>query len=332
MESLAGVGVEARVVVIEGWKTPLAYLIGAVRLRREIRSSPCDLIHAHYGMSGWVALTQRDLPVVVSFLGSDLLGGHRAGGGPLRRRIESRINQGLAPRFAAVIVKSEGMRQRIPGGEAFVVPNGVDLELFRPLDREDCLRRLGLAPGVPRILFAADPANPVKRFELARRSVALLSQRRPCELHPVFGRPQEELVRWMNACDALLLTSRSEGSPNVVKEALACNLPVVSVPVGDVPSLLADRPGNRVVEGSAAAGTGAGTSAGSRAETGAGTEAATEELARRLADAVQEVLDRGRTRSRESMADLSLEAVARRIRSIYDDVLSTDRRSPAGTA
>ncbi|MCK4306132.1 MAG: glycosyltransferase [Candidatus Eisenbacteria sp.] len=308
VRSLTSSGVKTHVLTIEGWRSRLAYLRAVAQLRREIRSSHYDLIHAHYGFSGWIALCQKTVPVVISFMGDDLLGTPGSDGSiQATSRLYAWINRKVARRYDAVIVKSKEMHARLGLSDAHVVPNGVDMDLFRQIDQSTALRHLNLHRGPARILFAADPAIPGKRYELACRAVDILGERRACELHTVYGRPQEELVYWLNACDALILPSKSEGSPNIVKEAMACNLPVVATCVGDVVSLFARCPGNRVVpcaQGAAAQASGA------------------ERCASALADALGAVLTSGRTDCRDAMADLSMEAVARRLCSIYEGVLA----------
>lgn len=303
--SLEQAGIEVDLMVIDGWRSRLEYLRAGARLRARVKQRPFDLIHAHYGYSGWVALMQNRLPIVISFLGDDVLGTPRADGGfTLSSRILRSINRRLARRYAGVIVKSEQMRRALGGIDAAVIPNGVDLGLFRPKDREECRRHLGLPLQGIRLLFAGDPSIARKRHPLAVRAAVILGRRlAPVELHAVWGRPQDELVEWMNACDALLLTSWTEGSPNVVKEAMACNLPVVATAAGDVPDLLSRCEGNRLIP-----------IRGSEAE-----------LAVELARGLEEVVRRGRTRCREAMGDLSLDAVAARVRRVYEGCLAARR-------
>jgi glycosyltransferase involved in cell wall biosynthesis len=314
VESLRRASTSVDTLVIEGWRSRLEYIKAVGRLRKRIHSGNYDLLHAHYGLSAWVAMTQRRLPVVISFLGDDLLGTRREDGSlTTSSRIYAWINRWIASRSAVVIVKSEQMhsalsrdkwKKRIP---VHVVPSGVDLGLFRLLGREPSLQHLGLEPGPLRVLFAANPAIGTKRHTLARRTVELLRKERNVELHTVWGRPQDEVVHWMNACDALLMTSWSEGSPNVVKEAMACNLPVVAVDVGDTGSLLRRCEGNVIVETDGIIGD-------------------PEALAKRMAEGLERVARAGRTECRAAMDDLSLEAVAEKIKGIYEEALASRER------
>ena len=186
-----------------------------------------DLLHANSGLTAPAAVLQPGLPTVVSLWGTDLMGRY----GPITKRFTRRCD--------SVIVMSEEMARRY-GHDCHVIPHGVDLERFTPQPREASLERLGWDPDVKHVLFPYPRERGVKDFPRAKRIVTEARRRvdDDVELHTVTGVPHESMSQYMNAADVLLLTSKREGSPNSVKEAMACNLPIVSTPVGDVPERL----------------------------------------------------------------------------------------------
>jgi glycosyl transferase family 1 len=137
------------------------------------------------------------------------------------------------------------MAQVVAPVQAHVIPNGVDLAAFQPIEQGEARARLGWAADQHYVLFPGDPAEPRKGFALAQQAINAAARQCPTRVTvvPLRGIAPGQVPLYMNACDAMLLTSLIEGSPNVVKEAMACNLPVVAVPVGDVPELLAGVPG-----------------------------------------------------------------------------------------
>jgi teichuronic acid biosynthesis glycosyltransferase TuaC len=239
-EFLQAAGVAVEVFAFIGRKNPVRYLWNWTRVRRRVATGRFDLIHAQFGQSGLLALP-KTLPLIVTFRGSDLLGiisdvtGRRTLAGMV-----SRWTSRLVARNAdAVVVVSEHMKQFLPpGASASVIPSGLDLELFRPIPKAEARRRLGLPEHRNLVVFAGRPSQARKRYGLAKQAVEVLNRSLPADLHVVWGVPHEEVPLHMSAGDVLVFTSLQEGSPNVVKEALACNLPVVSVRVGDVPERL----------------------------------------------------------------------------------------------
>src|SRR5262249_18704986 len=184
------------------------------------------------------AVGQR--PVVVSFCGSDLLG--EALSGSLRKLLASYgvfASHRAARKASGIIVKSKNLQEALPDNTDLsrvrIIPNGIDLDLFRPLDRSACCQQLGWHADRFHILFTSAAGNPCKRLDLAQATVKVLHYYGiQVELHQLSGVPHNEVPVWLNASNVVLLTSATEGSPNIVKEALACDLPVVSVDVGDV--------------------------------------------------------------------------------------------------
>jgi glycosyltransferase involved in cell wall biosynthesis len=268
------------------------------QVRRRIRRETFDLVHAQFGSSGLLAIPGR-LPLVVTFRGSDLQGVISDTTGRYTRvgRFFQHCNRYVARQADAVVVVSEHMKRFLPDGvSATVIPSGLDLELFRPVPKEEARRRLGLVQERRLIVFAGRPSQARKRYALARRAVEMLNKSYPAELHVVWGVPHREVPLHMSAGDVLLFTSMQEGSPNVVKEALACNLPVVSVPVGDVPEQLRGVRNCEVCE---------------------------DERPEALAAALERVLRRGeRSNGREAMQGLDEHLMTARLIHVYRSVLA----------
>jgi glycosyltransferase involved in cell wall biosynthesis len=194
-----------------------------------------DLVHANYGLTAPMALAQPRLPVVLSLWGTDLEGPFR----PLSR---------LCARYCeAVVVMSERMADSL-GQDCTVIPHGVDLDRFSPMPRAEARRTIGWDPGAHIVLFPYATDRDVKDYPRARRVVDRASARlgEPIDLRTVSGLPHQEIPTYLNAADVLLLTSRREGSPNTVKEALACKTPVVATDVGDVRERAGDVDGSTV--------------------------------------------------------------------------------------
>jgi glycosyltransferase involved in cell wall biosynthesis len=123
--------------------------------------------------------------------------------------------------------------------EAEVIPAGIDLNLFKLLPQQECRQLLGLPLDKKLILWAGEYFRLEKRFDIVKEAISILQQRvSNAELVLVTGKPHSVMPLYMNACDVLLLVSDVEGSPNVIKEAMACNLPIVSVRVGDVSQII----------------------------------------------------------------------------------------------
>lgn len=274
------------------------------RVDEAIHGYKPHLVHCMYGgiLAEVTARTCSRKPVVVSYCGSDLFG--EGGVGSLVRRIVGayriRASHRAAQRASAIIVKSAGLAKALPASvdprKIFVLPNGIDLERFRPLDRQECRARVGWQDDRFHVLFTNGNGDPRKRIELARAGVQALRRRGVVvELNPIPRVPHAEVPIWMNAADAVILTSIHEGSPNAIKEALACNRPVVSVDAGDVGDRIKGVAGCYLVESSPDA----------------------------LAEGLYSVYTGSRTvMGRPRMRELSLEAVTARLIEIYDSVLT----------
>ncbi len=292
MESLRPLGVEYDVLFFNGRESKWNYLRGIRQVRRQLRAKRYDLIHAHFGLSGWMVRWQFQVPVVISFMGDDVLGKPKRTGGNTLGGHLLKISGFIVARLAtAVIVKSQQMASKLRLPSAHVIPNGVDLNLFRPMDRKDACKALGLDPGKKFVLFPYNPNEIRKRFDLIETAVSLArKQVEGLELLMARGMPQEQLPLYMNAADVLVMASMSEGSPNAVKEAMATNLPVITVDVGDAAELIGSTAGCYLVPREPAA----------------------------MAEKIVEICrNGGRTKGREWISKLSMESVAQQIVAVY---------------
>ena len=222
--------VEVEVFHWDARRRPWRYALAALELA--LTTIDADVVHAHYGLSGVVALAApRRLPLVLTVHGRDC-----------HHPVVKRLTGLVARRAAAVVAVSEELAEHCPFPVTEVIPPGVDLEKFRPLPRREARARLGLeaAAGRRLVVFPADPRRPEKRFADARALVeAVATGGTDVELRAVFGRPRAEMPLWLNAADAVLITSEREGYGLACVEALACDVAVMSTPVGVAPALLA---------------------------------------------------------------------------------------------
>jgi glycosyltransferase involved in cell wall biosynthesis len=219
-----------------------AYWTMGAELRNRIKHFQPDVVHVMYGglLAERVTSIVEDRPSVVSLCGSDLLGEYLSG---TLRTIMSECGV-LASHIAArravgIVVKSRNLEEALPTtvdrSKVRIIPNGIDLERFRPLEQEDCRKKLGWNSNKFHVLFPANSGDPRKRPYLAQAAIDVANRSGlNAEMHQIRGVPHEEVPIWLNASNVVLLTSLHEGSPNIIKEALACDVAVVSVDVGDV--------------------------------------------------------------------------------------------------
>jgi glycosyltransferase involved in cell wall biosynthesis len=188
-----------------------------------------DLVHASYGLTAPPAVLQPRLPTVLTLWGSDVMGTY----GPLSRCCARGADE--------VIVMSAEMAEAI-GQPCTILPHGIDTDRFAPTEQAEAQAELGWDGDRHQVLFPYGTDRPVKDYPRAEWIADAAADRldAPLELQTVTGVDHDRMPVYMNAADALLLTSTREGSPNSVKEALACNLPVVATDVGDVALRLRD--------------------------------------------------------------------------------------------
>lgn len=234
VNSLSNVGVEIDYFCIEG-KGFTGYLKNRKRLLEKLRQYKPDLIHAHYGLSGLLANTQRRILVVTTYHGSDI--------NVPRVFLLSRLNMLFSKHNIFVSKKMAPKSPKVDlrnKAKYSLIPCGVNTDLFVPMDKQEARRRLGFNDDEKLVLFAGAFDIAVKNPELAKTASALITDTRLIELK---GYSREEVAILLNAVDVLLLTSFTEGSPQVIKEAMACNCPIVSVEVGDVRQVIGNTSG-----------------------------------------------------------------------------------------
>jgi teichuronic acid biosynthesis glycosyltransferase TuaC len=239
-ESLERAGIAIETMVLKDRHRKLIYPKAILQLRQCLAGGSVDLVHAHYGLVGMVARTQWKVPVVVTYHGSDILGWiNKRGKRGFSGRLIAGAGRVLARRIDAAIVQSDEMACKLKGPNVYVIPHEVDFKVFHPTEREQARTVLGLKPDRKYLLFAANPKVGVKRFPLAKAVAERLATQDPAvELLVVSKETQQRLSLYMSASDVLIFPSYQEGSPNIVKQAMACNLPIVSTDVGDVRQLV----------------------------------------------------------------------------------------------
>lgn len=247
VDALADRGCPSDVLYVRGYAGKGNYLRAALWFAR---SAPhlrrrYSLVHAHAGETGLAARCARGLPVVTSFCGDDILGDPGSDGSvPPAGRVRAGIIQQHSRLMTATITKTSEMQGRLPLPQRnLVIPNGVDDREFSPEPMATARERLGWRADESIVLFAATkPHAERKRLALAKAAVACASSMKssPMRLEIAEDVDPQQMPTLLNGADCLLLTSSVEGSPNIVKEAMMCSVPVVSTDVGDVRELLMD--------------------------------------------------------------------------------------------
>ena len=215
----------------------LPYIIHIWKLRKYIKYRDFDLIHAQFGYSGFTSTFAGKRPLIVSLMGSD----YRL------EKMASKITRYFAKAFwDCTIVKSQKMFANLKIQDAKIIPNGINFKRFKPIDREIARRQAGFNSSA-HVLWVSDPERKEKNFSLAREAFSHL-ETDDVELTIVNNVEIDKVPSYYYAADVLLLTSKWEGSPNVIKEAMACSLPIVSTDVGDVADITKDIDGCFIVE------------------------------------------------------------------------------------
>ncbi len=279
-EALKKQGVDVACFTIQG-KGIKGYLGQLKPLKQKIKAFQPDVIHAHYGMSGLLANLQRRVSVVTTYHGSDI------------NEPKARTFSKLAIWLSAhnVFVSQRLIEIAQPKKKYSLLPCGVNVEELQFIEKADARVKMGLQADKKYVLFAGSFDNNVKNALLAKDAIALLPD---VELLELRGYSRQEVTILLYAVDAFLMTSFTEGSPQVIKEAMACGCPIVSVDVGDVASVIHRTAGCYLAERHS------------------------QELAEKLKQAMQH----SRTNGKNRIIELGLEneTIARQLIQIYDNV------------
>lgn len=299
VDDLRDMGHAVDVEVVAQARGRLDHFTAAGRVRRRASAAEYDVVHVHFGMTALSARFAGPTPRVLTLYGSDI--------NDRWRRWMTKLGWGGT---AARIYVSSRLADTAGDRGGVVIANGVDFRVFRPVDQRAARERLGLATSGPIVLFGGDPHRKVKRYDVFRDVMAALRDRGLYGSELILsepGQPQSRVIDKLNAADLLLFTSRegSEGSPTVVKEATVVGLPIVTVDVGDVATVLA------TVNPSAVVGFPSGPPEGAR-----------DQLIGALADRAAEILRRGgRADGRERSSWLDTRTVAERVVAVYRQVI-----------
>lgn len=297
-DSLSRAGIKVDYFPIIG-KGIFSYLKASRLLRKYLKINDVDIIHAHYTLSGWVAVFAfTGKPIVLSLMGSDVYGAYI---GENKIKLSSLYLRLLAkmiqPFVKSIICKSKNIESYVYlKYRSCIIPNGVNLDNIKD-NRISYRDELLLDRSKKYILFLGSKKNVRKNYELAYSAYKLLDNE-DIELIVPYPVPHEQVLKYLNAVDCLSVTSYMEGSPNIIKEAMACNCPVVSTDVGDVRWLFGDEPGYYIADFTP------------------------EDFAEKLKSALEYSSRYVRTKGRERIISLCLDAetIAQRLMEVYNEV------------
>jgi glycosyltransferase involved in cell wall biosynthesis len=253
-------------------------------MKDKLHNMNYDIIHSHYGLSGMLSVLQRHIPVVITFHGSDIW--------QPKIKFISRIASYLSSWNIFISKRLKDHAKGFRRGRSSIVPCGVNLKVFYPMNKYQARNKMKFDVAKKYVLFSSSFDNKIKNYSLAERVVNKIGEVELIELKE-FNKDQVNYL--MNACDALLVTSLQESGPLVVKEAMACNLPVISTNVGDVHDVIHGTEGNILTTFDA------------------------EEIAYQLKTTLKR---NKRTKSREKIFKFELNNIAHQIISIYMKVLN----------
>ena len=277
-------------LIKDGW---LSYLKGIVAVAKLVKLKIYDVVHASYGLSGFVISFQRKTPSVVTFVGSDLY----------NRNVRFLSKNFVLKRITRSVFVSQNLFA-LAGqpSNGVVIPFGVDFEKFYPVNQNICREELGMDTEKIYVLFAGRFDRTVKNSPLAFEAIKH-TRLENIELVELKNIPENKINAIFNACDICLMTSFSEGSPQFIKEAMACNKPIVSTDVGDVKQMFGDVDGHYV------------------------SSYDPEEMARLIDKALEFQSTHMKTKGRERLRemDVDFDSIINRVQGLYNTLIPVSR-------
>ena len=231
-ESLKAEGIELEYFTIKGGGIK-GYFKAITTLREYLKNNTYDVVHAHYWLSAIVASLAGAKPMVVSLMGNNIKG---------KAWFRWVIYFFHHLSWSKTIVKSKDMYDSFRQKGVAIIPNGIDMSRFQPIDKEIALAETGWDRTKKHILFTSNPKRVEKNFKLAKEAFDFIEDE-SLELHYLVDIANEKIPYYYNAASVVILTSLWEGSPNAIKETMACNIPIVSTNVGDVKDVLSKTKG-----------------------------------------------------------------------------------------
>lgn len=226
-QSLIENGVSVDYLTIKG-KGFRGYLKFIPKIRKHLKQNKYDIVHAHYSLSAFAASLAGAKPLVVSLMGSDL---------KANKRFKYIIWVFYKLYWKATIVKSLDMSLGFGFVPLEIIPNGVNLKRFRPLEKKKCQVQLNWDTSKIHVLFPSNPNRKEKNYKLLKEALKKI-ENNDIKIKVLTNVPNIDVPVYMNAANIVVLLSLWEGSPNAIKEAMACNIPIVSTNVGDVKEVL----------------------------------------------------------------------------------------------
>jgi len=299
VDALQREGVKVDVLFINAWRNKLSYISGIIQFTRKCHRDKYDLIHAQHTFCAAMALLQRKMPVILTFHEGEVSATLKMKlRGIIRRPYKFlvcsfNLKKLIIKLVDEVIFVARHQKNLFGTTKGVVIPCGIDFNLFRPIQAKLAKSKLSLSNDRKIVLFPSSPKTIGKRFDMAKEAIRIVKNRGvDVELIPLNNIPHKEVPLYMNASDVMLFTSDYEASPMVIKEAMACNIPIVSTDVGDTKWVIGDTEGYFI------------------------SQKDPEDIARKI----EMALDYGRrTKGRERIIELGLELqqIARKIINVY---------------